>query len=776
MRIRRAARMLALLGSFAALGVPLPAGAQGSPAPSAKPKAGAEGAAHHSPKGGSPPAGKAAAAQAPKAGPTHVGSPSKVAAKGVAPAKPKKGAANTKRLARKPGEAGEPDEATRRIIAGTSGRTVKESTELRAMRELDLALFPSLSPTSGPPWVAEGTPLIERDEPRLLASGMPPSAQREAAQPAEATGDLSWLRKLAMPDIPVRWDARVVRYLEYYKNNPRGRSMVQSWIKKSGRYGGAIRRVLREQGLPEDIVWLALVESGFDASIQSPAGAAGLWQFMPEGARVYGLTVDRWIDERLDPERSTIAAARYLADLRQRFGGWELAFAAYNMGYGGLLASIRKYNTNDFWELSRVESGMPLETALYVPKILSMAIVARNKAVFGCEDVELDPAVSFDKIAIRSGVSLRSVALASGASLDRIEELNPQLVASRAPPLGKGDKDGAWTVRVPPGAAPQAAKNLAQYADADGKLARYQVRWGEATDDIARSRGVSRASLQSLNGIRREEVLRPGTVIFVPADPGTGAAAAAAGMKPTVIIPAQAFSYPDRRRLFYRVIPGDHLRDIAGLFGVSADEICRWNLLDPGAALHAGMTLQVFAPRQRSLDNVLVLEEKDARILPVGSAEFFAYFEGQRGRTRLELTAREGDSWRGIAKRHSLTPGQVERINHKARSSALSPGDRYVVYVPSGSAGGALPAGPAALTALPEEKAEDTVAVTKPAGDDTAPAAPEEGGARPAVLETPGEPESATAAKGGEADKPAAEKASGAGDKAKAATGKPTRL
>jgi membrane-bound lytic murein transglycosylase D len=227
--------------------------------------------------------------------------------------------------------------------------------------------------------------------------------------------DLSWLRQLTMPDIPVRWDARVVRYLEYYKNNPRGRSMVQSWIKKSGRYGGAIRRILREQGLPEDILWLSLVESGFDPTIQSPAGAAGLWQFMPEGARIYGLTVDRWVDERLDPERSTVAAARYLADLRQRFGGWELGFAAYNMGYGGLLSSIRKYNTNDFWELSRLESGMPFETALYVPKIVAMAIVARNKKVFGCEDIELDPSINFDKVAIRSGVSLRSLAIAAAA-------------------------------------------------------------------------------------------------------------------------------------------------------------------------------------------------------------------------------------------------------------------------------------------------------------------------------------------------------------------------
>ena len=129
-----------------------------------------------------------------------------------------------------------------------------------------------------------------------------------------------------------------------------------------------MRRVLREQGLPEDLIWVSLVESGFDPAIRSPAGAAGLWQLMPDGARIYGLVVDRWIDERLDPERSTDAAARYLADLHRRFGAWELALAAYNMGYGGLLAAIRKYNTNDYWELSRFESGIPFETALYVPR------------------------------------------------------------------------------------------------------------------------------------------------------------------------------------------------------------------------------------------------------------------------------------------------------------------------------------------------------------------------------------------------------------------------
>ena len=162
-----------------------------------------------------------------------------------------------------------------------------------------------------------------------------------------------------MPELPVRWDARVVRYLDYYRSDPRGRNLVQAWVRKSGRYGAAMRRVLEEQGLPDDLVWVSLIESGFDPAVRSPAGAVGLWQLMPEGARAYGLVVDRWIDERLDVERSTEAAARYLSDLHRRFGSWELALAGYNMGYGGLLASIASTAWSDAKCIGGPEPGQP---------------------------------------------------------------------------------------------------------------------------------------------------------------------------------------------------------------------------------------------------------------------------------------------------------------------------------------------------------------------------------------------------------------------------------
>jgi membrane-bound lytic murein transglycosylase D len=716
MRIRRAARALvalALLGAHATTA----SHASAQPAPS-KPKGEP---AHHAQAKPAPPKAKPGAK--------------------ATPARTKKGGKGV--IARRPGEPGEPDEATRRIIAGTSARGLHESPELRAMRELDRVLFPGAAPSPGAPWVAEGTPLIDRGEPQLFASGLPPpgepAAGSAAAPSPEPARDLSWLRQLAMPDIPVRWDARVVRYLEYYRTSPRGRSMVAGWLKKSGRYGGAIRRILREQGLPEDIVWLALVESGFDPTIVSPAGAAGLWQFMPEGARIYGLAVDRWLDERLDPERSTLAAARYLADLHQRFGSWELAFAAYNMGYGGLLSSIRKYNTNDFWELSRLESGMPLETALYVPKIVAMAIVARNRAAFGLADVELDPAASFDKISVRPGVSLETVAVAAGASVDKIAELNPQLTAGRTPPLAPDAQDGqSFTVRVPPGTAAKAAKGLPKVAEADTRVERYVVRWGESIDDIAQRRRTTRGMLASLNGLRRDEVLRPGTVLLVPApkqgdlpnpydDPPheKGAAAVAlAPQRPVVVVPAQAFAPPDRRRVFYRVMPGDTLRDVAMVLGVTPDEICRWNAIDPGAALHDGMTLQVYPPDAGVRSDVLVLEEKDAHVLAVGSPEFFSHFEGQRGRTRLEVVAKQGDTWRTVAHRYGLTVAQLERINGRARSAALSPGDKLVVYATSDK----LPPD-AAKRAKAEAAAPDAVAVAA-----AAPAVGDDGATKPAVL------------------------------------------
>lgn len=638
---------------------------------------------------GKPAAGASKPAAKPAANAKRPGKPKPAPAK-PSPAKPAgkptgKPSSKAPPQTRKAGEPRAPDEGARRVIAGVASSphtSVEESPELRALREIDMALF-SNAPNAGSPWPAEEPPRLDRDAPLLVASGLPPQAPLPPLLAPPPSNDLTWLRKLQLPDIPVRWDVRVIRYLEFYKTNPRGRSMVAGWVKKSGRYGAFVRRTLREQGVPEDVFWLALVESGFDPTIHSPVGAAGLWQFMPEGARIYGLTVDRWVDERLDPERSTIAAARYLSDLHRRFGNWELAFAAYNMGYGGLLAAIRKYGTNDFWELGRLEAGLPLETALYVPKILAMAIVAKNCSVFGCDGVELDQALTFDKITVGSGVSLRVVANAAGAEPDAVAALNPQYPIGRTPPLASSHESNAtYAVRVPAGTGPLAAKSVTTLAQREDKLDRHAVRWGESIEDIAAAWHTTRSSLLSLNGFRTGEQVRPGTILLVPAMPaGATPRGDVPQAKPVVVVPAEKFSQPDRRRIFYRVVAGDTPREVANALSVSLGDLCRWNAIDTSAALHDGMVLQAYVPKAAQFSHALVTEEENARVLAVGSTEFFEHFESLKGRKRVEVVIAEGDTWRSLSRRYGLSLGMLERINHRARSSSLTPGEKVVVYV-----------------------------------------------------------------------------------------------
>lgn len=595
-------------------------------------------------------------------------------------------------------EIGKPDERARRAVTGrraeASDADPRESAELIRIRELDHLLFPPGAGGTEGPWPGDVGP--RPDAPLVEASGLPPRPAGAPAPMAANPADVAWVASLEKPDFPVRLDAAVVRYLTYYRDNPRGRSMLAGWVKRSGRYGAAIRKVLRERHLPEDLLWLALVESGFDPTIHSHAGAAGLWQFVPSTARVYGLSVTRRVDERLDPERATHAAARHLEDLFTRFGSWELAFAAYNMGYGGVLSAIRKYNTNDYWELRRLEAGLPYETALYVPKIASIAIATRNCKVFGCEGVELDDPEPFgdgtvDALSVAPGVSLLEVADAIGVRAEILDALNPHVLGTRLPPIEAGaTARHAWTVYVPKGKA-RLARNLVPKEAPPRHLGTYRVRWGEPTEHVAARFGTSSGVLERLNDLDPGESVRAGTTLFVPAGvkPRSDAEAAAdvAGGhglgrsgKPLVVTPTQTYFYPDRRRMFYQPVLGDTLDDVAEACGVAAGDLRRWNHLDARAALQEGMTLQVFLPASARTHDVLLVNAAQLEPIQVASSTFHSHFVGQLGRERLEVTTLAGDTWTSLANRHGMSVGMLERINHRSRKSKLAPGEKVVVY------------------------------------------------------------------------------------------------
>ena len=578
-----------------------------------------------------------------------------------------------------------PNDAARRAVAGgATAEQVARGTndpELSALRDADRVLFPKplSGARSGFDW---DLPEQKKQGPDVVASGLPPDARLRATPSVDAeevASDAEWLKSLTMPNLPVRLEARVVRYLKFYRDSARGKAIARVWAKKSGRYVPALKAELAKAGLPTDLVWLSLIESGHNPTIVSPAGAGGLWQFMPESGRLYGLTVDRWVDERMDPARSTEAAIRYLSDLHRRFGNWELAMAAYNMGYGGLSGAIKKFNTNDFWELCRYEAGIPWETTLYVPKIFAIAIVMNNKKAFGISGVTPDAPESFDTVLVDPGTSFDQIALAAELPTRTIEGLNPHYLASRVPPARPGQKSSSWRVRVPSGKGVATSQRMHKVWASDSKVEPYVVRFGDTLSSIAGSRSVGEAALAKINKLGRDESLAAGTVLLVPQN---AEREAPDSEDDVVVVPPRNFSYPDKKRVFYRVRPGDTLGQIAHAFGVARSELEAWNSLDPSARLQPKMTLQLFVPKSASLSGVRFIPDTDARVLVAGSDEFFDYHEGQKGKKRLIVEVKAGETLASIGRRYGMSVGWMERVNRCSRSKKLRPGEKLVVYAP----------------------------------------------------------------------------------------------
>jgi membrane-bound lytic murein transglycosylase D len=577
-----------------------------------------------------------------------------------------------------------------------------DTPELRALAAAERELFPPSQRELGAPWPDElpfPVPNAE-DAPRVHASGLPP-APVPSMPPTTGEGgkDLTWLAKLDTPDLPVRWDARVVRYLEFFKDDPRGRATFTIWHKRSGRYVASIKRTLRKKSLPEDLASLAMIESGFDPAARSAVGALGMWQFMPDTAKIYGLAQDRWADQRMSITLATEAAADHLGDLHRRFGSWELAMAAYNMGYGGMLSVVRRYNSNDFWALSKLEGSLPWETTLYVPKILAAAIVSRNLAAFGFSDLPQELALEGEPIPVAPGTPLSTVAQACGVTTKDIELRNPELRASRTPP-----REEDWPVVVPADKAKTCGGTLSKRKDPQA-VDRYVVRFGESIEQIAQARRVPVSKLVELNAIAPGEVVRGGTVLLVPKasetaeppkDPNKGSPRLrgdGTAVVPVVIVPQDVFVYPDRRRVFYRVQVADTIRDVANAFRVTPDELRRWNDIDPTARLVEGMTVQLFVPKTADLTGTVFLEDKDVHPIVAGTEEFFRHWE-EKGRHRTVVTAKAGETLEAIGKRHGVSASLMERINRRGRSDVLNEGERVVVWSPG-------PAQSPATAALP---------------------------------------------------------------------------
>jgi membrane-bound lytic murein transglycosylase D len=270
--------------------------------------------------------------------------------------------------------------------------------------------------------------------------------------------------------------------------------------------------------------------------------------------------------------------------------------------------------------------------------------------------------------------------------------------------------------------------SLARTRGNDVPLERYVVRFGETVDQIAAARHVTAARIAELNAILPGEVVRGGTLLLLPRAPAAATAPPAAPdatNKPVVIVPPELFVYPDRRRVFYRVVVGDTVKEIAAAFHVTVDDLRRWNDLDAAGRLMEGMTLQVFVPSGTDLSKVSVLAENEAHIVPVGSAEFFEYGEGAKGKHRIVVQAKAGDTIEAIGRKYLVSAATMERINRRGRNEALKEGESVVVYLPAPS--GAAPGPVAVATRGAQPAAQVTVGQasrTEPAPNGPLPEAP----------------------------------------------------
>ena len=601
---------------------------------------------------------------------------------------------------------GEESLSERRAVRGMPVDDVMESPELRELRRFEEQAFPRAG-SPAPPRDEGATPPPPPLPGQWGGSGdVPPELRSPGttapAATASAAPDSDWLRSLKLPELPVRWDPQVLRYLDYFKNDPKGRLVMGGWLRRAGRFRELFERTLERHGLPKDLFYVAMIESGFDTSARSRVGAGGIWQFMPSAARAYGLEVSYWVDARRDPERAADAAARYLKDLYVRFGSWYLVFAAYNAGYGAVLKSITTYNTNDFWELIRHEDGLPWESSIYVPKILAAAIIGHNLGVFGYADQPPDPPFAYEEVDAPPGTALATVAKAAGTRLEILEALNPHLVRDRTPP----DR-AASRLRLPPGSSAMYAENLERSRTASDRLQTVVLRFGETLDDVAKTRGLNARELRRLNGVRDTSELRAGVTLLVPRrdrdkstpakDDGDALAARKSDGRPDgpgdddadddtiiVAVPDRAFSYEGRERVFYRTRDADELADIADTFAVRSDELCEWNNLDPAAKLHARMVLQIYVSKDFDPAGVLLLDPAKVRVVTLGSDEFLELETARRGKKRLFYTAKPGDTLARVGRRYGLTPGDLARINRFSYNTELHEGQRIVVYSPNG--------------------------------------------------------------------------------------------
>jgi membrane-bound lytic murein transglycosylase D len=373
-------------------------------------------------------------------------------------------------------------------------------------------------------------------------------------------------------DLPLMMTDQVAGYITYFSG--RGRGGFERAFSRSGRYHDMIVATLKDEGVPQDLIYLAQAESGFHPLAVSRVGARGIWQFMASRARGYGLSHNMWVDDRQDPEKSTRAAAHHLKDLYNQFGDWYLAMAAYNSGPGTVQAAVKRTGYADFWELYR-RNVLPKETRNYVPIILAVTIMAKNPSQYGLDEVVMEHPSDYDTVTINYPVDLRLVAECVGSTSGELQDLNPSLLRLTTPRVGK------FELRLPAGTEDEYQTAIASIPPDMRLWWRYAtVHPGDTLASLARNYHTTAKSIATANHLEDTE-LETNANLVIPVAPGKH--------------PLNDNATYARRITRYKVHAGDTVESVADNFGVSPQMLRRWNGLH-GDSLRGRRVLALHLP------------------------------------------------------------------------------------------------------------------------------------------------------------------------------------
>ncbi len=440
-------------------------------------------------------------------------------------------------------------------------------------------------------------------------------------------------------DLPLTVNDSVLQYLSYF-STPKGRATVAHGIDRSGRYTDMIRRVLKEEGVPLDLMYLAQAESAFQPVAVSNKGARGIWQFMPYRGSEYNLDRTYWVDERSDPEKATRAAARHLRDLYDMFGDWYLVMAAYNSGPMNVTKGIERTGYADFWELQRLHA-LPKQTQNYVPIIIALALVGKDPAIYGVEVAPDKPAMT-DVVKLGHSIDLRLVSDATGTDVYDLRELNPELLRNVTP------NDPNWELKLPEGTATKFEGVIQQVpVDKWTSWRLHTVSQGETLGDIASHYHVTVAALEAANHLEAHAVVPAGFLLTVPTAPATV------------------------KLVHYTVSRGDTLESIADRFDVTVPELKKWNKIR-GSSAPRGAHLRIYeggitpdgqAPRPRSASAAAT----DASVQNVSSTAHAG--------TTVQHKVRQGETLYSVAHAYKTTVDNLRAENPFLNDEPLKAGD-----------------------------------------------------------------------------------------------------